>query len=298
MSLLGAPSHVLSDWQVEYNGLVMGAGTDFELPPGLNVLDLAPVRTMDVQKLWGDGDYSGPDFADIGAVSIPVEIYGGTATQFAENVKAFRHTFGVQASPQPLWVKLPGQPLYGVGAKVSARNVNIDVTWGTFATAAVQLRVTQPPWQEPTQSLLFQAGDEKLLIPGGYVSTGALQFVLFETTGILNFGTPTQGVPVLLEPGNAACYPLVVCYGPCDWFNVIVDNSYLVEFDGAVPAGSVCVIDYSTGTATLDGADATAQLGAYEFTPVSNGTLVTTNSDNTAAQIVVSWANMWDGSPQ
>ena len=44
---LGSPINILTDYQVEFNGLLMGPGTAYDIPPVWNFLDLAALKTMD-----------------------------------------------------------------------------------------------------------------------------------------------------------------------------------------------------------------------------------------------------------
>ena len=110
---LGSPINNLADYQVEFNGLLMGPGTAYDIPPVWNFLDLAALKTMDQSRVWADGSWSGPDFADVLLPSMAVEVKGATAVSFAAALQALMAAFAPMLAPAPLWVKLPQMPTNG-----------------------------------------------------------------------------------------------------------------------------------------------------------------------------------------
>lgn len=159
MPFLTGPVHTLQDFQVEYNGFLMGAGTPYELPQGTaDFLNMAPVKSMDVQRVWSNGSWSGPDFADVMLPQMKVEISGYPLSQFQANVAAFRQAFSPQPVGLPFWVKVPGMPAMGVLAKPNKRDIPQDWGWnGGLITATLQLRVTDPVWQSVPRTITLAA---------------------------------------------------------------------------------------------------------------------------------------------
>jgi hypothetical protein len=159
MGYLTGPINTLTDFQVEFNGFLMGNGTPYEIPPTCDFLDMAAIKTMDQQRTWADGSWSGPDFADVVLPSMPVEISGATLAAFQANVAAFRNAFVPQTAPTPLWVKLPGMAVQGIPAKANKRSMPIGLEWnGGFTAAAVQWRCPDPAWQSLPRSLVLAGG--------------------------------------------------------------------------------------------------------------------------------------------
>jgi hypothetical protein len=159
MGYLTGPINTLTDFQVEFNGFLMGNGTPYEIPPTCDFLDMAAIKTMDQQRTWADGSWSGPDYADVVLPSMPVEISGATLAAFQANVAAFRNAFVPQTAPTPLWVKLPGMAVQGIPAKANKRSMPIGLEWnGGFTAAAVQWRCPDPAWQSLPRSLVLAGG--------------------------------------------------------------------------------------------------------------------------------------------
>lgn len=89
---------------------------------------------------------------------------------------------------------------------------------------------------------------------------GGLVYPLYEDedgndVGWLDYGPPsTSGVVALENPGTATSYPQFEVTGPAPGFEVVrVGTGERLVFDGAVPAGSVFVIDTASGVALMDG---------------------------------------------
>ena len=156
MGYLTGPVNSLTDYQVEFNGFLMGPGTSYDIPPVWNFLDLAALKTMDQARVWADGSWSGPDFADVLLPSMAVEVKGATAALFTSAVQALQAAFAPNYVPVPLWVKLPGMPAMGIPAKTNKRTIPIDLTWnGNFSQAAVQWRCPDPTWQSVPRSIVL-----------------------------------------------------------------------------------------------------------------------------------------------
>lgn len=273
---LTAPVNNLTDYQVEFNGFLMGNGTQFRLPiGGIDFLDMAPVKTMDVQRIWADGSFSGPDYSDVLLPSLQTKIQGATLAAFQANVTAYRDAFSPQTQAVPLWVKLPGQPLMGILAKVNQRTVPIDERWlrAGYTVASVQFRCTDPTWQGIARQVILQAsgaGVSGLVFPMFNLAAGGYTV----GTGVADFGS-TSVVPsssTIWNVGNSPSWPVVSVVGPSSGFTLTM-NGAPVTFTGTLAATDSLSIDYSTGLATLNGtADRTYLLTSRQFTSVpANG---------------------------
>jgi hypothetical protein len=160
MTYIAAPVHTLADFQIEYNGLLMGNGTPYFLPPDGSwaFFDMAAVKTMDQARTWADGSWSGPDFADVLLPSVNFHVDAADPVAFANLVTAFWQAFGPQAVGQPLWVKLPNMPVRGVAAKAHKRMLPATNIWSTHAEGALQWRCPDPAWQSASRSLVLAGG--------------------------------------------------------------------------------------------------------------------------------------------
>jgi hypothetical protein len=160
MTYIAPPVHTLADFQIEYNGLLMGNGTPYYLPPDGSwaFFDMAAVKTMDQARTWADGSWSGPDFADVALPSVNFHVDAADPVTFANLVAAFWQAFGPQAVSQPLWVKLPNMPVRGVAAKAHKRVLPATNIWSTHAEGALQWRCPDPAWQTASRSLVLTGG--------------------------------------------------------------------------------------------------------------------------------------------
>ena len=289
--LLNGPTHTLTDFQAEYAGLLMGDGTPYGLPPGLDWLDLPPLKTMDQARDWADGSWSGPDFTDVRTITATLEISPTVGTTFRAACTAFLTAITAGSHDLPFWMKLPGFPVLGIGAKVAKRSLPIDIGFelGTLATAAVQWRAVNPQWQSLPRSTT--------LIPVGAAPSG-MRFPLFTVGGIISFGATgtSASTAVLQNAGNAPAWPLITMQGPCSGFTVTLDGNP-VTYGAAIATGQSVTLDYATGRATLvatgatPGVDRTYNLTSRRFSPVIATSTIALAADGGSATVTI--ADLW-----
>jgi hypothetical protein len=86
----------LSNYSIAFNGLTIGAGTNYQI---LNIDGLggtAPLRIQDDNRGYVDGSYSGHDFYDERTVYIDVLVIGDNSTNAQANYKALQSAFAPQ----------------------------------------------------------------------------------------------------------------------------------------------------------------------------------------------------------
>ena len=289
MGYLTGPVNTLTDYQVEFNGFLLGPGTAYDIPPVWNFLDLAAIKTMDQSRVWADGSWSGPDFADVFLPSMAVEVKGATAALFASAVQALQGAFAPNYVAVPLWVKLPGMPAMGIPAKTNKRTIPIDLTWnGNFSQAAVQWRCPDPSWQSVPRSIVLSASGSAvsgLVFPMFNVVAG-----VYVAPGVADFGsTVTSSASGLLtNSGNTGAWPVVVISGPTTVPATVTIDGNTVTYSQPIPAGQAVTIDYKTGYATLTGnVDRTYALTSRLFSPVSSSSAVFFSADGGYATVTV-----------
>lgn len=288
MAYLTGPVNVLTDFTVEYNGLLMGGTTAYEVPQPWTFLDMAAIKSMDQARVWADGSWSGPDFADVFLSDMPLEIMATSAVTFSAALATLRSTLVPQLVAQPLWVKLPGMAAMGIPAKVNKRIIPIDLSWnGGFSSAAVQWRAPDPTWQSVPRTVSLAANGAAtsglsfpLFVPasGTYVSPGALDF------GSTAVATSSA---TLTNSGNSPAWPLVVVSGPVSSFTIILDGN-AVTYGQTIPSGQSVTIDYKSGLATLTGGvDRTYALTARNFSSVTSTSQVLYSASSGTATVTV-----------
>lgn len=290
MTYLTGPVHTLADFNVEFNGFLMGPGTNYGISAQIlwDFLDLGALKTMDQSRDWADGSWSGPDFADVLLPQMAVSVSTSDSTVFATAQAALRASLSVAAGALPLWVKVPGFAALGIPAKVNQRSVPIDNTWGSLAIMSLQFRCPDPTWQTVPRTLSLTAN--------GSAQSG-LKFPMFTQLASTNanvgadFGSTAvaSSSGTLTNSGNAQAWPVVVVTGPVTNFTINLDGN-LVTWNDTVPSGQTLTIDYATGLATLTGGiDRTYSLTSRAFSAVLAGgtsTVFFTASTGTATVTV------------
>lgn len=296
MGYLTGPVNNLIDYQVEFNGLLMGSPTQYEIPQGgHDFLDLASVKTMETQRIWADGSFAGPDYSDVPLPQLTVEVGGSNLTNFQANVQALRDAFTIQVSDLPLWFKMPGRPAMGMPVRVHKRSIPADWGWlGGLVTCGFQFRgPTSPAWQSvPRTVSLASSGSNVsgLVFPMFNVAAGT-----YVVPGVADFGGTgiTASSGVLTNAGNTNAWPVVTIPGPNSGFTVQAAGGY-VTYTGTLGASDSLVIDYSTGLATLNGtADRTYLLSSRQFMPVPPGGSASVFFTSPSGTCTVQTADIW-----
>lgn len=294
--LLTGPSNTLTDFQAEFDGFLLGPGTPFTFEPNLDWLDMPALKTMDQARVAADGSWSGPDFADVRTITATIDISASPAAVFQAACAAYLQQFGVQTADLPLWMKLPGFPVMGIGARVTKRTLPIDIGFelSTLATAAVQWRSPNPAWQSLPRTTVLKP------------STGAsgLDFPLFTTwttsTGnVLDFGVTSIGAyaAILTNAGNTDAAPLVAVQGPTNGWQITLDGHVIASTVPLAP-NEVMTIDFATGRAQLSSyassaVDRTYQLSSRDFAVVPAGGHSTITYTGTGGTATVTTADLW-----
>ena len=299
MALLSAPVNQLADYQLEYDGLLFGPGTPYDLPPELNLLDLVAVRNQDTDRDAGqDGAFDGPDSVGVVVFEVPFELYTDTDTAWFAAVQALRMTARVRAVAAPLWFKVPTLPVYGMAAKVNNRHLPIGNTWRRLSVGALQFRVTKPQIQSIARTYT--------LAPIG--QGGGLRYPLYATGNAngggktLDYGTTGTAAysARLANSGNTPAYPVVVVDGPNTGGFRLELGGHVVTYPQALAAGDSVIVDYAAGSAYLSSNGSTpvprtGVLTTRDFTPVplnGSATLLFVASGGTARATI---ADIWRG---
>jgi len=70
---------ITTDYQLEINALLLGAGTDYQVDPtGVTGLGLPQTKTADTAYDGRDGSAGSTDFLDVRIISVPIRILGET----------------------------------------------------------------------------------------------------------------------------------------------------------------------------------------------------------------------------
>lgn len=294
MGLLTAPVNSLTDYQAEYDGLLLGAGTAYDLPPDLPFLNLPPVKVEDDEREGADGAVSAPDYAGTATWTTDIEVWAQGTAAFGAAVTAFRQTMRIRAVDAPFWFKLPGLAVQGIGLKVINRSVPVSNLWSQLAACSVQWRAVQPRLQSVVRTALLQPS----------TASSGMHFPLHSPTSgsgtALDFGVAATGpsTAAVTNAGNTDAPIAVAVAGPTPGGFTITLDGHAVTYAGALAAGDVVTLDYDTNTAWLSSSGTTAVDRTYlltsrDFTLVpaaGRSTVAFTAGSGTAT---VSSADIW-----
>lgn len=111
------------DWQAEYQGLLVGDGTAYELRAIEGLADHPDLRTSDRTRLRRHGLLPGDDFLGGRAVTLELEVFGDTDAAFHANLLALKQAFAPGSPEAPLDFLIPGvtAPGSGLAKRCNAR---------------------------------------------------------------------------------------------------------------------------------------------------------------------------------
>lgn len=300
MAYLTGPVNTLADFQCEFAGLVMGAGTPYSVP-SWDFLTMFSVKTMDTQRVGADGDWSGPDYADVLTSTMNFDLTGASPAAFDAAAAAIEAVTAPQTSSLPFWYKLPLRAPRGLPFRVMQRSIPVTPTWGRLAaSAALQWRCTEARggWQSVPRAQGVSGGAT------GAGAHGGLVFPLFTgvagPNGALDFGSAGAGTSVTLtNAGNSPAWPTVTVTGPCTGFSLVLDG-HAITYSGTIGAGQQVTVDWFDGTASLApagqptlGVDRTTLLTARDFTAVPAGGKSSLGVIAPGATAVAQIADIW-----
>lgn len=200
---------ISGDYQLDYLGLVLGAGTDYEIVEIRGIDDLVEMRTSDIERPAEHGLFAGTDFAAGRTVEIDLEVTGTTDAAFRANVQALADKTVIQSAESPLVFRLPSLSS-GLDRRINARPrrrvlpVNLDYFF-RIAPARLAFFAVDPRVYSDAETTLTTAA-----ATSGGGRTYARVYPLTYAAG------GTGGTLVATNAGNFPTRPTLVVTGPCD----------------------------------------------------------------------------------
>lgn len=300
-----APSVVapdLDDFQLQYAGLTMGAGTSYPYLE-LQGVDLAKIRSGDAGRPLDQGEFIGWDLyggRDI-TVSYWIAADGGSSLQAL--LAPFRAATVIGGViEQPLWIKLPGTPLLVCSVRARKRTLNVDVNYGAaqLAKPVVQFHATDPRfYSTPTQTQAV-----------GLAQPGA--GLTFPVTFPVTFGQSGGSATIqAVNSGDTEVRPILVIAGPVTnpWVsNGSLPGAPILQFSNpfqngyTVPAGDTLTVDLDWQTISYQTAGSTQSSQVPDWLvygstwwnlPPGTNSISWGSSDSaaTGATLTVQWAS-------
>ena len=255
---------VTQDWQVEFDGLLLGAGTPYQVTNLEGFLDLGGVRAPMTQRARARGGYVEPHYGQGATRILEFNISATASAAFGPAVALLRAQTYAQTDVRPLWFQIPGQGLLTGGAQVLDRAIPTvqEFALGLVRKAAVQFYFPDPFWYGPTATA----------VTGLPSTSGGLVYPL---AYLLPYGTVVSGKASCPNVGSGATSPVFTVTGPHDnGFQVTsVEDALTLQYNGPLGAGDTVVIDTRTGSVLLNGSDRRNLLsfaGVWPVIPAAN----------------------------
>lgn len=262
----------LSCTTVQWRGLTLSS--DSSSPFGIRSLlgwDELPDARLDApERPQAHGRFDTAVWSDERIVTLAGQIVSQDRDALLQQLAAAMTWSAGPGRSEDLVVTRAGRTLTA-GARLTAFKTPTDVDWSVgLVPFAVEWRCRDPlrygdPRSYPTSFPVLRGGLEYDLYTDGTTDTGFLEFGEASTTGRV----------VLENPGTADVWPVFQIDGPVDLsgFDIaVVGTDRRIRFAGPVSAGSVLVIDSSSGTAVIDGsADRGGQLAFRDWFSVPAG---------------------------
>jgi hypothetical protein len=257
---------VTQDYQVLFNGLMMGPGTPYGIVSYKGFLDLSGVRATYVSRAHKTGAYSQPHFADGAVFDLSFDVTASDTTDFPTAVAALQAATFAQETPLPLTFKLPGRPVLAVGAQCINRSIPVSV--GAFEFGLAE-----------SAGLQFYAADPRMYGQSSTRTTGLRTLgtgLVYPLVYPLSYGTPGTGGSVqFTNTGTAPTEPVFTVSGALSaGFQITwVETGQRLTY--SFPVGSDVVIDCGAGTASTQGQDRTVYLTQRDWFSVPAGAVGT-----------------------
>ena len=256
---------VVADYGFEYNGLLIGAGTDYDLQSISNFLGFSMHTTTTVAKFGRHGDSPGRHFANSKKPTFIGNIKADNATDFAAKRTAFINAFAPIVDPNSqndLVVRLPDAA--GSKYKVSARPIDLEIPLERAFT-----RMYAP------YTLRFEQPDPRI-------------YSLTATTRTFNIstGAATETIP---NAGNADAKWIAELIGPCDSPVLTHEGTgQSLGFAGlSLASGEALVYDSSNSTVKVNGVSVgnayTSGFSWFNLGPGNNDITITASNSSTAS---------------
>ena len=244
---MAAGDLITADWELEYNGLLVGADTDYPVAQISGLLDLPDIKSGDQDRLRRNGLHAGDDFLGGRSVSVTFEVYADTDSEFET------------AMENLLNATAPGGPEVGLAFQLpGVADGNKAVVFARPRKRSVQMD-TSYLYRIPTVLLEFFAVDPRIYSAtlssssiSVAVTSGGLEF---DATPDLTFGTTGEGGT--FNAKNNGSFPAGALFrveGPCS--NPRIENLTLdrtIELDITLATGEYLLIDTERRTVLLDG---------------------------------------------
>lgn len=260
-----AANSVTQDYQVLFNGVMLGPGTNYNITNMKGFLDLGGVRSPYVSRPHKTGAYVQPHFAEGATLDIAFHLVPTDTTAFADAVAALQAATYAQTTPLPLTFKLPGRPVLAMGVQCLNRAIPVDQAFSFGFAQSAALQFFAP---DPRQYGLASSQSAGLRSVG----TG----LAFPVALPMDFGaTPTGGRLQFTNTGTTSSEPIFTISGAlaAGFTITYIETGQTLTY--SAPVGSPLVIDCGAGTVMTQGQDRSVYLTQRNWFSVPGGSTAT-----------------------
>lgn len=235
-------------WQLEIGGLVLGAGTDYEIdengPGGLGLPDL---RTSDTPRPQDHGLFFGEDFFAGRKLAFDLWVLGNTpagTTALMDALVAVWQPPAGQAGISALTIRLPGQDdriLFGRPRRLAYDTATLR---GGAVRASLQYEAADPR--------IYSAAEITTTVDLPEVSGG----LVWPTGWPLVWGAGSSGAATITNDGNFPSRPLVTFHGQLigpSLVNVTAGRTFAMQDAYILDSGDTLVVDFDARSVLLNG---------------------------------------------
>lgn len=244
---MAAGDLITTDWEMEYNGLLLGGTTDYSISQIDGLLDIPALTSGDQVLLRRHGLHPGDDFLQGRAVTVTLEIYASSDSAFETAMDNLLDAVVPGGAEIPLVFQVPG---VAGGSKsliyARPRRRSLGVNWSYYhrvPTMTIEFEATDPR--------VYSASESSDSVAVATTSGG----LTFNATPDFSFGVAgTGGTIQATNSGNFATGAVFTVNGPCT--NPRIENltsGKTIEIDITLATGSYLTVDTEARTVLLNG---------------------------------------------
>ena len=288
---MAAGDLITGDWELEYNGVLMGDGTPFLIAEIEGLLDLPDITSADTMRLRRHGLRAGDDFAQGRTITVTVEVTSTDTVTFNEAIDQLMLASTPGGNPIPLVFQIPGVAGSGKRA-VWCRPRQRSLPIGREFYYELPLAVIEFYSVDPRIESSVLGTDSTTLPTAG----GGLNF---NATAPFTFGAVSVGGTLnLANDGNFDASPDIVITGPVTNPSIeSITQDKTLSFAITLAVGETLVIDTEQRTVMLNGTASrysTLDTDAEWFTlQPGNNEVRFQAATTTAATMQISWRSAW-----
>lgn len=225
---------VTAEWQFEFNGLLMGDATDYDVVE-VTGLDLPAFRTGDIPSAQDHGSYPTPDRLDVRDVILTVEMVAASSSALNTLVTALAAATAPDSTTRTLVFRLPGQSNRQINCRARGRSHPIGWQYVVGNSQQVQVRfVAHDP------RIYASTATTTVINPGGAGSVGN-GLGTFPAPFVVRFNGPVTN-PTLTAGGRVTSIAGTIASG--DWVQIDTLRRTVVTNTGSDYYGNVSSFDF------------------------------------------------------